>query len=49
MATLKQKWDRLLENSTALATVLILVCAALGLLVAVAIGVALAKVSSIIK
>jgi hypothetical protein len=49
MATLKQKWDKLLENSTAFATVLILVAAGLALLIAVAIGVVLAKLSAFVK
>lgn len=49
MSSLKKKWDRLLETSTGLATILVLVAAGLGLLIAVAIGVMLAKLSAFVK
>lgn len=49
MSSLKQKWDRLLQSSTALAAFLVLMAAGLGLFVAIGIGVVLAKISTIIK
>ena len=49
MASLKRKWDKLLESSTGLATILALVGAGIALLIVVAIGVVLVKLSAFVK
>lgn len=46
---LKKKWDKLLEISTALATIFVITAAAIILLVVVGIGVVIAKLSVFVE
>lgn len=49
MPTLKKRWDKFLEYSTAAAAMLILTIAAVGLLLVVGVAVVIAKVSVFVR